>query len=239
MGSSRLPGKVMKQVMGKPLLGYLIDRVKLVGSIDEIVVATPVGVDNDVIERYCIEEDIVCYRGSEHDVLDRTLQALKSVDATVGVEVYGDCPLIDYRIIENVIAVFLSNPQYDFVSNDLKTTYPPGMEVEVFNFNALNDSSNRLSDDHPDREHGTLYIRQNPTRYKIKNITASVEHFRPDLELEVDAAEDLDLISMIIEHFCGDPKLSLSEIITYIDTVPDLASINKNVHRRWKKYRND
>lgn len=239
MGSSRLPGKVMKQIMGKPLLGYLIDRVKLVDRIDEIVVATPVGSDNDVIERYCMEEGIVCYRGSEHDVLDRTLQALKSVEATVGVEVYGDCPLIDYRIIEYVIDYFLSNSQYDFVSNDLKTTYPPGMEVEVFNFNALADSSKMLGGNHPDREHGTLYIRQNPNRYNIKNISAPVKHFRPDLELEVDAAEDFHVISKIIEHFRGDPKLSLTDIITYIDTVPDLALINKNVYRRWKKYRND
>ena len=144
MGSSRLPGKVMKPVMGRPLLGHLLDRLRLCLTIDEIIVATATAKENDVIEEFCVKENIVCYRGSENDVLDRTLSALVAASATIGVEVYGDCPLIDPQIVDEIVGYFIRNPGYDFVSNDLKTTYPPGMEVEVSRVAALADSSKKL-----------------------------------------------------------------------------------------------
>ncbi len=103
MGSSRLPGKVMKKIMGKPVLGYLIERVKRSKLIDNLVIATSLNSENDVIESFCDKIEIPCFRGSENDVMDRILNALLSRDADVGVEIFGDCPLIDPDIIDIIV----------------------------------------------------------------------------------------------------------------------------------------
>jgi len=237
MGSSRLPGKVMREISGRPLLGHLLDRLSLCKSLDSVVVATSTYPENDVIEMFCRRERIPCFRGSEEDVLGRTVGALESVSATIGVEVFGDCPIIDPNIVDEIVNYFIANPGYDFVGNDLKTSYPPGMEVEVFGLEALKNSSQRLPNLHRDREHGTLFIRQNPDIYRIMNLEASDAHRRPELSLEVDTLEDLEVISAIITHFEGRLDYSLSEIIDFMEVNSELAAINKNVPRRWKQYR--
>ena len=239
MGSSRLPGKVMRQLINRPLLGLLIDRLRLCKTLDEIIVATSVGVENDVIESFCNVEGIRCYRGSEDDVLDRTLKALEYASATIGVEVFGDCPLIDPLIVDNLVNYFREDFAYDFVGNDLKTTYPPGMEVEVFAVKALSDSSKRLPLNDPVREHGTLFIRQHPELYNLMNIEATGASLRPELELEVDTAEDFSVISSVVENFRGRIDFTLEEIIRYLDANPQIASLNSRVHRRWKEFRVD
>src|SRR3989339_1605630 len=94
MGASRFPGKVMKDILGKPVLGYLLERIKKTTMIDDIVVATSVNKENDAIDFYCKKEGVNCFRGSEDDVLGRSLEALKSMNADVGVEIFGDGPLI-------------------------------------------------------------------------------------------------------------------------------------------------
>ena len=237
MGSSRLPGKVMRQIEHRPLLGHLIDRLRLSKNLDDIIVATSVNRENDVIELFCNSEGVECYRGSEEDVLERTLGALTITGAVIGVEVFGDCPIIDPRIIDHAVDYFFDHPEYEFVSNDLKTTYPPGMEVEVFTVNALRDSSQKLRRGHPDREHGTLFIRQNKGIYRIKNISAPTKHNRPDLELEVDTIEDFEVVTKILEHFKAEPSTSLEQIIEFLDANPELASRNSAVVRKWKQYR--
>lgn len=235
MGSSRLPGKVMKEVCGQPLLGYQIDRLMCSRKIDELIVATSIQSENDVIEEYCTQRKICCFRGSEDDVLERMHGALISRNCQVGVEVYGDCPLIDPSIVDETIEHYLNN-EFDFVGNDLATTYPPGMEVEVFSMQALTDSMNRTQDP-AIREHGTLFIRQNPDIYSIHNIEAPVRHKRPELELEVDTEEDFRVVSSIIENFYPRMDYTLEEIITYMDSNSSIANINRDVPRRWKEFR--
>jgi len=239
MGSGRFPGKVMRKVNGRPLLGFLIDRLRLCKTIDEIVVATSAGHDNDVIESFCSGEKIRCFRGSEDDVLGRTLGALESVSAVIGVEVFGDCPLIDPTIVDDAVRLFLSDPEYDFVGNDLKTTFPPGMEVEVFSVAALSKSDRLVSIGDPVREHGTLFIRQSPEIYRLKNIEAPANHFRPDMELEVDTVEDFAVVASVIEHFAGRVDFSLDEIILFLDAHPQITETNRHIQRRWREYRLD
>ena len=103
MGSTRLPGKVMMPLGNRPLLGFLIDRLRLCKTIDDIVVATSVEPENDVIEGFCSDEGVPCFRGSEQDVLQRTLGALEKTSAAIGVEVFGDCPQIDPRIVDDAV----------------------------------------------------------------------------------------------------------------------------------------
>ena len=223
----------------RPLLGFLIERLRLCWTIDEVVVATSIENENDVIEEFCANEGIACFRGSEEDVLKRTLGALESVSATIGVEVFGDCPLIDPLIVDDIVTKFLDHARYDFIGNDLKTTYPPGMEVEVFSVAALQDSDYRVAASDPIREHGTLFIRQNPQLYKVINLEAEGKRRRPEVELEVDSREDLDVVTAIIQHF--DPRIdfSLDEVLRFLDDNPEIVEINRSVHRRWKEFRDD
>ena len=239
MNSSRLPGKVMKPILNKPMLGHLLDRLLKTQLLDDIVVATSTNQENDIIENYCKQRNISCYRGSENDVLDRMLRALQSKNASVGVEIFGDCPLIDPVIVDNIINIFLdSYDSIDFVSNDLQTTYTPGMEVEVFHLSTLIDSYKRVKD-MAIREHGTLFIRQNPDIYRIKNVVAPPEYNMPELELEVDTKEDFEVITKIIENFANKDYFSLSDIISFLDMNEDISAINRHIPRRWKKYRDD
>lgn len=239
MGSSRFPGKVMYEAAGKPLLGHLIARLKKSRLLDDIVIATSIKSENDVIESYCKGNSIPFFRGDEDDVLGRTLGALEYMNADIGVEVFGDCPLIDPEIVDFMIEKFNSlSGEADFVGNDLKTTFPPGMEVEVFKISALKDAGGR-TDDPEIREHGTLYIRMNPNIYKIINVEAPEKWYRPELELEVDTKEDVYVISTIIEHFNSEKNnnYGIEEIFQFLDCNPELIKLNADIPRKWKKVR--
>ena len=239
MGSARLPGKSMLDICNRPLVGYLIDRLRLCKTLHDIVIATPTSTENDIIEKFCNTESISCFRGSEEDVLGRTHNALQSMSADVGVEGYGDGPLIDPQIVDNIVRYYCKNEFYDFVGNDLKTTYPPGMEVEVFSVEALADSNRRVKKCDPVREHGTLFIRQNSDLYNITNLEAPVDVRRPELELEVDTAEDLEVIRAIACYFDGRKDYTLLEMIQFLDNNQEISAINNRIPRRWKEHRND
>ena len=238
MGSKRLPGKVMLPVLDTPLLGHILARVEQCDVLDEIVVATSTGVDNDPIESFCRNRGTLVFRGSEVDVLDRLLQTLIWQEAQTGVLVFGDCPLIDPAIIRQVVLFFQSHNEYDLVSNDLLTSWPPGMEIEVFKVSALEDSGRRCIDVGV-REHGTLYLRQHPDIYSLYNLKAPPHLRRPDLSLEVDVAEDLEVIKELLTAFDGRSDILLEEIIAYMDEHPGLSARNRHVYRRWKQYRSN
>lgn len=237
MGSGRLPGKTMLDLAGKPLLERLLDRLALVRGLDGVVVATATGSENDVIESFCKDRGVACFRGSENDVLDRMLGALAMVNATIAVEVFGDSPLIDPAIVDHMIGVYMdAKGSLDFVGNDLKTTYPPGMIVEVVKMSALADSATRTADP-AIREHGTLFVRQHPELYNLLNIDAPEEFRRPELELEVDTPEDVPVVSAVFDHFGARADFGLAEIIAFMDAHPELRRLNADVPRRWKQYR--
>lgn len=240
MGSARLAGKVMLEILGKPVLGYLIERAKSCALIDEIVITTSVAPQNDTIADYCRRTGVNCYRGSEDDVLGRMLGALKSQNADVGVEIFGDGPLIDPEIIDSIISFYLGHAEeYDFVSNDLKTTYPCGMELEVFSLKALEDAAQERVPAEA-REHGTLFIRQHPERYRLYNIAAPLQLFYPGISVELDTKEDFVIIKNIIENlYPAKPGFTVYDVIEFLKNHPELTEINKQVERRWKKYRKD
>ena len=238
MGSGRLPGKVMRHIGGKPLLQHLLERMSLAKSLDRVVVATSTLLANDAIADLCASLGVACFRGAEDDVLSRTLGALRLAQAEIGVVVFGDGPLIDPAIVDCMVEEFLRlDPACDFVGNDLQTTYPPGMEVEVFSVAALADAERSCSQ-RDMREHGTLYIRSNPGRYRLLNIEAPAELHRPDLELEVDTEADVPVVEAVLAHFAGQAGFRLIDIIEYLDAHPDLARLNRDVPRRWKAFRN-
>jgi len=240
MKSYRLPGKVMMKIMNKPVLGYLIERAQKSRFIEQIVLAIPQSAENDVIENYCQEIGITCFRGSEEDVLGRMLGALEFCDADIGVDIFGDEPLFDINICDEIIQFYLDHSsEYSFVSNDLKTTFPPGTEIEAFSVKALKDASIRATNPKI-REHGTLYIRQHPELYKSYNIEAPSGLHYPEMEIELDTKEDFKLIKIIFENlYPSNPNFSIYDIINFLKKNPEFSQINKNIPREWKKLRNE
>ena len=238
MRSGRFPGKVLAEVAGKPLLGYLLDRLELCRNLDRTIVSTTEAREDTAIEDYCQSRNIFCYRGDETDVLGRLLKSYKAVDAEIGVVVYGDGPLADPTIVDRAIDLYLAMPDYDFVGNDLKTTFPPGMEVEVFSIRALSESAERCKS-LTIREHGTLYLRTHPDAFSLYNFEAEGPLRRVELALEVDTVEDFRVIEKILEHFRNRISFSLQEIIEFLDSAGDLAEVNKHIARRWRQYRSD
>lgn len=238
LGSSRLPGKVMKEVCGKPVIGHLLDRLERCRYLDDIGVATSELPENDLIYDYCLSRNMPCFRGSEEDVLSRLLGSLQSLNADIGVVVFGDCPLIDPVIVDEMISAFKEDSTLDFLGNDLKTTYPPGMDVEVFKTSTLKDSHQRATDP-AIREHGTLFIRMNPSIYNLKNVEAPTGLNRPDILLGLDTVEDFEVITAVLSFFSRSDNFSLRDIMEFLDRNPDIKNKNQQVHRRWKQYRSD
>ncbi len=238
LGSSRLPRKALKEIMDKPVLYYLIERLKRASLVDDIIVATTVEKIDDDIEIFCNNHGIHCFRGSEQDVLGRVLGSHKYMHADVGVEIYGDCPLIDPEVVDEIVGFYLNNRnKYDFVTNGLKSTYPPGLEVEVYPVSVLEDSSNQIND-LTIREHGTLFIRNNPEKYRLYNIEAPNELHFPDYYIELDTPEDFIVIKRIYEElYPKNPAFKTNEIIDFLTKNKQLRKVNSNVHRRWKEFR--
>jgi spore coat polysaccharide biosynthesis protein SpsF len=229
MTSSRLPGKVMLNVLNKPILSYLVDRLKTISLIDEIVLATTSNKSDDILEEFANKNKINCFRGSENNVLERVINAGLEVNADLIVEVTGDCPILDPLIVDQTIRVFLNN-NVDYVSNNHIRSYPDGMDVQVFKLQTLIQSS-KLTNDKLDQEHVTLFIRNHPELYSKINLVAPHNLHWPDLGLTLDEESDYILLKTIIENFNG-LNFTCSQAIDFIKQNPYLLEINKQVKRK-------
>jgi len=231
MASSRLPGKILKPILDKPILYRLIERVKRSRFINQIVIATTTDSGDDITEYFCRQNAIGCYRGSNDDVLDRVLGAAKANKADLIVELTGDCPVLDPELIDQVIKHYLDN-SFDYVSNILERTYPRGMDAQIFSTKVLEETS-KLTQDPADRENVSLYIYEHPERFKLSNVYAKLEHKRPDLRLTVDTKEDFELINGIFkELYPIRSGFSLSDIIQLLDQRPELRALNSMVQQK-------
>lgn len=231
MTSSRLPGKPMMEVCGHPMLGHLVDRLKAVESIDVIVLATTTNQTDEVMAQYASSIGIEVFRGDEDDVMGRVVNAGKSVDADVIVEITGDCPIIDPEIIEQAIRSYRENT-YEYVGNQHVRSYPDGMDVQVFALETLI-RSEAMTDEPLDREHVTLHIRNNPQIFSHLNLVAPPEQHWPDLGLTLDEQSDFDLLKVIIEHFYDkNPLFSCLDVVRFLKTNQQLVDINSEVLRK-------
>lgn len=241
MGSTRLPGKVMLNILDKPVLRHLYDRVSNAKTISTVVINTSTSNKDDVIEDYCIKHNMDYHRGSEDNVLSRIIGTMDMFNADVGVTLFGDCPVVDPSIIDQFVSFYLKNSNiYDFVGNDLKTTYPPGLEVEVYSVASLKDAQKRLRDPSI-KEHGTLFIRKNPDIYRLYNIEAPEELYFPDMEIELDDEKDFQVIKAIFEHFykINKPDFNAHDVVEFLNKNKHLQQINRDVKRLWKEHRNE
>lgn len=219
MGSTRLPGKVMKDMVGKPLLERVVDRVVRAKMIDSVVVATSEGNGDMVIAELCKSKKWLCFRGSEDDVLDRFYQAALAYKADVLVRITADCPLIDAGLIDEVVGKFLSlYPDIDYVANTLPPrTYPRGLDVEVITVEALH---NQWRTAIKWREHVTANLRKNAGKFRVLNVTNETDYSR--MRWCVDTTEDLEFVRKVYVHF-GDSDFAWFDVVQLLDEYPDWA----------------
>lgn len=229
MGSSRLPGKVLKPFHQTNVLDFMVRRVRHSSLVDDIVVATSVDPRDREIAKFCERAAISCFRGSEADVLDRVYSAAKSADATVVVELTGDCPLIDARIIDQMIMGFFVN-DVDYHTNSVFRSYPDGMDVQIVKLSALRQAWQDSSDVY-DREHVTPYIYNNPHLFKISHQVASMDEFWPELGLTLDEELDYQFLSDLVKAVENPESISCRDIIAYLKR-RDTEIINAAVARK-------
>lgn len=198
-GSTRLPSKVLKKIQNKTLLQIHIDRIKQAKLIDDIYIATTIDKSDNIIEELANELQVKYYRGSEDDVLDRFYQTVKNVKPDFIVRLTSDCPLIDPKLIDEVVGE-AKVQNLDYYSNVLVEKYPDGQDIEVFKFTALKKAWREavlLSE----REHVTPYIRKNSTFFGQSLFTSNNHNLNVDynhVRLTVDEPSDFEVIKILI-----------------------------------------
>lgn len=228
MGSTRLPGKVLKSVCGKPLLYYSIARSSLSKYADIVIVATTNSEEDDQIVDWCKKNGIAFFRGSEEDVLDRYYQAAKKFNLNTVIRITSDCPFVDPRIIDMLVLI-LQNQGLDYVSNRInKRTWPHGLDAEAMTFEAL-EKVWRHATSQDEREHVTPYIMRHPELFK----TLEVPYIKEDLShirLTVDYAEDLEFSTILMEEMMKKQGIEFSwkNIVKTLKCKPELSDINKH-----------
>jgi spore coat polysaccharide biosynthesis protein SpsF len=231
MTSTRLPGKVLKSVLGKPLLEYQIERLKRVRSIDELVIATTINAADDPIIALCHQLGVHSYRGSENDVLSRFYGASQEYAADLVVRITSDCPLIDPQVIEQVVNFYkVHQADYDYVSNSLRRTYPRGMDTEVFSMLALSQAFVEATTT-SEREHVTPFIYCQPERYRLGYV-----YYYKDYSYHrwtVDTPEDFELIQRIVEAlYPQQPQFTLEACLHLLNQNPDWVQLNSHIEQK-------
>lgn len=226
MGSTRLPNKVMKQITGLPMIELLLKRLSQSKEIDEIVLATSTDSRNQPLVEHVSKLGYAYKQGSEDDVLGRYLQAATASDADIVVRITGDCPLVDPKLVDQLILSFKAK-QVDYLSNTSPATYPDGLDIEVFMLAALQLAA-KESDSAFDHEHVTPYIRNEE---KFSKASVQNDEDLSHLRWTVDEPEDLQVITNIFEHFSPDIHFDWQQILKLQKQKPELFEANQKINR--------
>ena len=231
MESTRLPRKVLKNIVGKPMLWHVIYRLKKSRLIDEIVVATTTRDEDKAIVKLAKDSDVESFAGSDEDVVDRYYHAAITHKADIIVRVTADCPLIDPNVVDRVIEYFLKG-DFDYVNNtyvgactDRKLTYPDGLDTEVFSFDAL-EKAWKEAKMPSEREHVTSYIWKNPDNFKTGCLKYSedLSHMR----WTVDYKEDLEFMRQVFKRLYKEGDVfHMEDVLALLKEHPELMDINK------------
>jgi spore coat polysaccharide biosynthesis protein SpsF len=226
--SSRLPGKVLRPILGQPMLARQIERILRAKNIDEIVVATSTDSSDDPLVEICHTAGVSCFRGSLDDVLDRVFIAARSRAANDVVRLTGDCPLADPAVIDHVIQAYRASGA-DYASNTLQPTLPDGLDVEVASFSALQRAwaDAQLPSE---REHVTPYLYAHPELFRLHSVQWPAD--LSSLRWTVDTATDFEFVTAIYENL--HPRKSaftMDDVLSLLDSRPDLLAINQGQKR--------
>lgn len=229
MGAKRLPGKLLKELSGIPLLKFQNQRLTK-AKIDKIVIATSLSGADDAIANFCRENSISCFRGSENDVLSRYYECAKEHKATIIIRVTGDCPLVDPKVIDETVSL-LEAEQADFAANTVppdKSYFPDGSDVEVFTFEALERAHQECKDKH-DREHVTFYFWKYNNGFKTAQLTNDKNYSK--YRFTVDYPQDLEVMDFLIKELDKRGQFGhLEEVAKVLDDNPQIKEKNSGYY---------
>lgn len=225
-GSTRLPNKVLKELNGTPMLMKVVERVRMSKYVDEIIVATSIESSNLPLINICSKNGVRVFVGSENDVLDRFYQVAKLFCPEYVIRVTADCPLYDPQLLDDAIEQMDSSDDY---LGDINEVYADGTGIEIIKYPALVQSWND-SKLMSEREHVTMYVKNNPDKFRIRVLKAKITGSK-DMRLTVDKAEDFDLVSRIYANFIGRDDFFLEEIMQFLNRNPELLKLNSNTKR--------
>lgn len=229
VGSTRLPGKVLKDLCGKPILWHVWNRLSHSKKVDEIIIATTTLPEDDLIKSFCEQYSIPFYRGSTNDVLSRYYEAAEKYNADTIIRVTADCPVIDPTIIDHVINSYRTE-QVDYMSNGMTRTFPRGLDTEIFSFRILELAHKQAILEY-EREHVTPYIYNHPELFSLKSFV-NIE----DLSFyrwTVDTEEDFKLLKFIYESLFHKKEIFLlDDILNLFKENPQLLKINQHIEQK-------
>ena len=231
MGSERLLGKVIKPIIGKPMILHVLDRLSQSKYVNEVILATSIEDKELPLVNIVSAAGYKVFRGEEDNVLKRYIDANREYGGDVIVRVTGDCPMIDPQIVDNVISYYLIY-NYDYVRLDVPDTFIRGFDVEVFSKDALEVTYKEVNTDNEEwyKEHVTLYMYRNQEKFKVGYVKGE-ELYNKDYRLCVDTSEDLEMVSKIYENF-GDEYIGAKDVVEFLDKSKDIAKINANVMQK-------
>lgn len=227
MGSSRLPGKILKPMGSADNLSYVTERCKKIQGVDKVIVATSNLSQDDAVEKWCRKHQMPYFRGSEDDVLDRYVQAAKPYNPDYIIRVTADCPFVDYEMASEMVAL-MNEKQVDII--DLASKLPRGLAVEIISYKALQ-YIHQHGHENRHREHVTYYAYEFKDEFTRANYKASKERLHPELRITLDTEADYELLSTVAKHF-DDPFVSSIEVIRYLVEHPEIAKINAHIEQK-------
>lgn len=228
MGSSRLPGKIIKPLGESVVLNYVVSRCNQVENIDKVIVATSTLPQDDAVEKWCAKNGVDCFRGSEDDVLARYYESARPFKPDYVIRVTADCPFVDYELAGDIIAKMKEHPSDILL---LEGSLPRGLAVEMISFSAL-EYIYKNGHEPRHREHVTYYAYEYPQQFKSTKITVPVEKQHPELRITLDTEEDYKLCQAIAEHFQGDKLVSAEKVIRYLLNHPEIAKLNAHIEQK-------
>lgn len=228
MGSTRLPGKVLRDIGGQTMLAWVVRRSQRASLLNEVTVACSTLPDDDAIVEECSRLGVRCYRGSDGDVLDRFHGAALAFGADSVVRITSDCPLIEPEVVDKVIAVFLRSGA-DYASNTIDRSYPRGLDTEAFKKSCLDRAWSEAHEPHQ-RAHVTPYFYEMPELFKNVQVRGEVDISH--LRWTVDTKEDYDFVSAIYSHLSNQEDFTWRDVLALIHARPNLGIINQHVQHK-------
>lgn len=227
MGSTRLPGKVLKPLAGDTVLGHVVRRVREAKRLDGVCIATTDSPADEPIVREAFRLGMLCWCGSEQDVLDRYFGAAQSCGADIVVRITSDCPLFDGALLDEMLAVFHTAPRLDYMSNVQVRRFPRGLDAEIFTLAALRMAHRKAKEPH-EREHVTPYLYQHPEQFRLSSFVG-----KSDLSAHrwtLDTPEDWQFVEAV--YAALGPRFTTADVLNLLKARPELATLNVHVEQK-------
>jgi spore coat polysaccharide biosynthesis protein SpsF len=227
MGSSRLPGKVMLDLGGQPVLRRVVNRARRIDGVDEVVVACATLPQDDVLEAACREWGVPVFRGSDDDVLERFRGAAERYGADACVRITSDCPLLDPGVSGDIVRRFhQADPAVDYASNKIPQSFPRGLDTEVFTRAALERAAADATEAY-ERAHVTIHLYEHPARFRLLSVTSDTD--RADWRWTLDTAEDLAFLRAVYARLGPDDAIAWTDVVALLEREPALMDINRHI----------